>query len=670
MVAWFSKPVIASVVALTTGLLVIGSSFLISRAEHKSNGASTAPAAARSAAPATAPSSSPLADNTFPTDMREASSTASAPIAPHSPSSTYSVIRVLSKPVSSVTWTYNTKDSDTAQPVNEVVEMHSNDVQYEFEIRLPAEKIGQFLDPQIITSDGMSIADFIEVWCPKSMKPLPQTELIKYTGGAKNAEYKAALSEALSFEQAQQLFSSEGGQSVVVNKSLQLPIEGKDYLSAFAAVACPQLADRPEPPHSVPAYNPLSATEGYRCNVEIDGTAAPHKVALSADVFDTNSHRIGFKDYPTRIIPGDHVLWNQEVSDYTPQYYMSDWLITSGWSHPFFPLKNADGLPTTANTPFTGAVDVAPQFDDSPELSIQTSTPPVAVQFDSRGFPVNPCGRTGLSGRGLLGAWGPNSASDPVVTRSVKRVNAAGETKYMVEVLLVSRPEPVSADIKTKKLAIPGGMSDLIAYDKIKKKQESGEATAGRELAEETGMVMDFKAHPDVLTIYKGYADDPRNTDNAWMQTEVIWKHLAYMPLYDNKEQLNKHRRATKFLNKISGDLKDNKLTGNDELLNQYLHKTLPDDVTQISEKYGNCLPLNSDLSATCADKLMAVAGVEITMDNKAEFSGLGLLKAYAGHVLGELQELPGWREAFDRMKSKATRRKMPIPKSTIPTIA
>uniref|UniRef100_A0A493TA46 Uncharacterized protein n=1 Tax=Anas platyrhynchos platyrhynchos TaxID=8840 RepID=A0A493TA46_ANAPP len=29
----------------------------------------------------------------------------------------------------------------------------------------------------------------------------------------------------------------------------------------------------------------------------------------------------------------------------------------------------------------------------------------------------NPAGRTGLTGRGLLGRWGPNHAADPIVTR-------------------------------------------------------------------------------------------------------------------------------------------------------------------------------------------------------------------------------------------------------------
>ena len=34
-----------------------------------------------------------------------------------------------------------------------------------------------------------------------------------------------------------------------------------------------------------------------------------------------------------------------------------------------------------------------------------------------RGRPLNPRGRTGLAGRGLLGKWGPNHAADPIVTR-------------------------------------------------------------------------------------------------------------------------------------------------------------------------------------------------------------------------------------------------------------
>ena len=38
------------------------------------------------------------------------------------------------------------------------------------------------------------------------------------------------------------------------------------------------------------------------------------------------------------------------------------------------------------------------------------------VRFQE-GAPLNPVGRTGLCGRGMLGKWGPNHALDPIVTR-------------------------------------------------------------------------------------------------------------------------------------------------------------------------------------------------------------------------------------------------------------
>lgn len=37
--------------------------------------------------------------------------------------------------------------------------------------------------------------------------------------------------------------------------------------------------------------------------------------------------------------------------------------------------------------------------------------------FDDKGRPLNPLGRTGISGRGILGRFGPNHAADPIVSR-------------------------------------------------------------------------------------------------------------------------------------------------------------------------------------------------------------------------------------------------------------
>ncbi|CAF1078645.1 unnamed protein product [Adineta ricciae] len=111
--------------------------------------------------------------------------------------------------------------------------------------------------------------------------------------------------------------------------------------------------------------------------------------------------------------------------------------------------------------------------------------------------PKNPQGRTGLSGRGLLGRWGPNHAADPIVTRWAK-----DHKEKVLEIILISRKD--SGD-----LALPGGMVDP---------GESTSQAVKREFIEEA---LDSDAnrakHLDKLfrkanSMYKGYIDDPRNT--------------------------------------------------------------------------------------------------------------------------------------------------------------
>lgn len=182
--------------------------------------------------------------------------------------------------------------------------------------------------------------------------------------------------------------------------------------------------------------------------------------------------------------------------------------------------------------------------------------------------PRNPVGRTGLTGRGLLGKWGPNAAADPIVTRF------AGEKLQMVAIL--------RADVQ--QWAIPGGMVDY---------GERAHAAAGREFSEEalnvgahnegleeaqeayvlgaeaelaalfgqapmrkddpkdpkaakaaravrypgllaayakehgtTAAAVEAAARAATAPVYAGYVDDPRNTDEAWMETEAFHFHV------------------------------------------------------------------------------------------------------------------------------------------------
>lgn len=144
--------------------------------------------------------------------------------------------------------------------------------------------------------------------------------------------------------------------------------------------------------------------------------------------------------------------------------------------------------------------------------------------INENGYPLNPVGRTGIVERGLLGRWGPNHAADPIVTRWKRNhtgaVEVDGHTKKpILQFVAIQRRD-------SGEWAIPGGMVDP---------GETVSTTLMREFMEEALNVLDKDdAEKKTLRasianffvkgdeIYKGYVDDPRNTDNAWMETVAI----------------------------------------------------------------------------------------------------------------------------------------------------
>lgn len=142
------------------------------------------------------------------------------------------------------------------------------------------------------------------------------------------------------------------------------------------------------------------------------------------------------------------------------------------------------------------------------------------------GKPRNPFGRTGMTGRGLLGRWGPNHAADPLLTRWQK----SGNTVLVDPVSLKPRLEFLAIRRRVGGAwALPGGMVD---------KGEQALDTAQREFTEEALNALEWTS-PEQLAqktlvgelfaksrpVYKGYVDDARNTDNAWIETVAFHTH-------------------------------------------------------------------------------------------------------------------------------------------------
>lgn len=208
-------------------------------------------------------------------------------------------------------------------------------------------------------------------------------------------------------------------------------------------------------------------------------------------------------------IPEEKVSWSVDWAEYQPMEYTAPSVLARPvWADPpqseesFRPQYNAlDGQ--VERTSFEGTYEV------------------------KNGSPRNPSGRTGLIGRGLLGRWGPNHAADPIITRWKR--DATGEKvmdpdsgKPLLQFVSIQRKD-------CGQWAIPGGMVDPGELVTATLRREFCEEAlnslerAGEEQDTEQRIQSIFSQ--EYLQVYRGYVDDPRNTDNAWMETQAVNYH-------------------------------------------------------------------------------------------------------------------------------------------------
>lgn len=203
------------------------------------------------------------------------------------------------------------------------------------------------------------------------------------------------------------------------------------------------------------------------------------------------------------------VSWNVEYPEYEPIKYTAPSIQNKPWADP--EIGSASFVPKW-NT-IDGKIDRKSYMGE--------------YVINEDGYPLNPVGRTGIIGRGVLGRWGPNHAADPIVTRWKRDSNDVLEinkttNKPILQFVAIQRRD-------CKEWAIPGGMVDPGEIISVTLKREFMEEAMNlleNDIAKrnemETNMNLFFT---NGIEIYKGYVDDPRNTDNAWIETVALNFH-------------------------------------------------------------------------------------------------------------------------------------------------
>jgi len=153
------------------------------------------------------------------------------------------------------------------------------------------------------------------------------------------------------------------------------------------------------------------------------------------------------------------------------------------------------------------------------------------------GVPINPVGRTGVTGRGVLGKWGPNSAGDPLFTKwkrdekgNIMKING----KPILMFVAIERAD--GGDGGNARFALPGGMVDYGESISMTILREFNEEALGGLQTEEIINITSQLAKmmkENGKVIYRGYVDDRRNTDNAWMVTTCINVHDESGQVFD-----------------------------------------------------------------------------------------------------------------------------------------
>ncbi|XP_054711556.1 ADP-ribose pyrophosphatase, mitochondrial-like [Uloborus diversus] len=226
------------------------------------------------------------------------------------------------------------------------------------------------------------------------------------------------------------------------------------------------------------------------------------------------------------LVPDDKLPWNVQWDQYSPpNYTLRHLLRQENPPRSVPPYADPDIYDGTFKPNFNQVDgDLDRRSFQKYECAVKTNS---TSSTDDVKIPLNPIGRTGLAGRGNLGRWGPNHAADAILTSWMKGSledhcvsdSGAKNAESTLRMVVIKRKD-------CGKWAIPGGFLNAGEDPVVAAKRELfEEAVTFDGLSKDRLEFMQNFLNKEPEIIYKGYVDDPRNTDNAWIETTVVHFH-------------------------------------------------------------------------------------------------------------------------------------------------
>ncbi|XP_006898486.1 PREDICTED: transient receptor potential cation channel subfamily M member 2 [Elephantulus edwardii] len=241
----------------------------------------------------------------------------------------------------------------------------------------------------------------------------------------------------------------------------------------------------------VPAPAPQKATEE-----QDEGLGDGQKVEDGDSLYHVSARHLRYPSCPdTRFaVPDEKVPWETEFAIYNPPFY------------------TAERKDTAVVDPVGSCLELLSKIKYNAEDGLVDRRSFHGLYQVRDNFPLNPMGRTGLRGRGSLRYFGPNHALHPVFTRWWRNQDGTIHKKSIRKVLEVL----VVKHLQAEHWALPGGSRE-----------------PGQMLPQKLKQILEQEAWSSIENllkqgkeVYKGYMDDPRNTDNAWVETVAVSVHF------------------------------------------------------------------------------------------------------------------------------------------------